>query len=108
VIGTHTSTRVKLPVYQIILPNGTKFTLRCNFYDWKVSVQSPVAVEADFMNLFDPTERILSVHCEGFPKDLVFGPLAQNQYEFTLAVNNDYDLYTFFWIYSRKVLGIGT
>jgi len=41
VISTHTSKSVRLPVYQIQLPNGLIFTMRYNFHNWKISVDSP-------------------------------------------------------------------
>lgn len=106
IVGTHHSKSVKLPVYRINLPDGTAFTIRCNFHDWKVSVESPKEVEEDFMDLFDPTTDIDHIYCEGFPPELVFDSYAENKRQFTLEIATDYQLYTFFWIYAHTVLGI--
>lgn len=106
IVGTHYSKSVKLPVYRITLSDGTAFTLRCNFHDWKVSVESPKEVEADFMSLFDPNTAIHEVYCEGFPPELVFDPYATNKRQFTLEIATDHQLYVFFWIYAHSVLGL--
>lgn len=106
VISIHTSKSVLLPVYEIALPDGTEFTLRYNFHDWKISVNSPTPVEYDFMDLFDPNEDIDSVYCEGFPSSRVYGSYANNTGEFTIALYDDYSVWTFFYLYTRKVLNI--
>ena len=74
VISTHYSKSVKLPVFQINLEKyGIEMILRCNFYDWKISVKSDKPLDFDFMGLFNPTEEISYLYCEGFPKDNVYG-----------------------------------
>jgi hypothetical protein len=104
VISTHTSKSIRLPVYQVELEDRTTFTMRDNFNDWKVSVSSPREVKADFLDLFDPNMSIDSCYCEGFPENLVYGPYAKNKREFTIALSSNYQLYTFFWIFTNKVL----
>ncbi len=105
VISAHISKSVLLPVYRIELDDGTTFTMRNNFHNWKVSVNSYRKVDADFMGLFPHTERISSVYCEGFPEECVYGPYAENNRQFTLELHSDYNLFTFFWIFARSVLG---
>lgn len=107
VISTHTSKSVLLPVFRVELADGTEFTMRYNFHDWKVSVNSPQDVEADFMGLFNPSERVKDVYCEGFPKELVYSPYEENKRQFTIELPpGHYHLFTFFWIFAHQVLGI--
>jgi hypothetical protein len=104
VISTHTSKSVRLPVFHITMPNGDEFVMRYNFHNWKVSVKAKEMVEADFMNLFNPSSQIHSCYCEGFPPEWVFGSYENNRLEFTveLQAGENY-LFTFFWIYFQKV-----
>lgn len=106
VISTHTSKSVLLPVYKIALPDGTEFTLRYNFHNWKISVNSPTPVEYDFMDLFDPNEDINPVYCEGFLDNNVYGPYVNNTGAFTIELYDDYSVWTFFYLYTRNVLNI--
>jgi len=106
VISTHTSKSVRLPVFKVELADGTVFVMRYNFHDWKVLVDSPRDVDADFMGLFNPSQRISSVYCEGFPKEYVYGPYAESKRQFTIELPaGHYYLFTFFWIFARVVLG---
>lgn len=106
VISLHISWGVHLPVYNIKLTDGTEFTMRCNFSDWKVSVHSPRDVEADFMGLFDPALEISLGNCEGFPANMVYGPYAENKRKFTIELpSGNYHIFTFFWIFAHQVLG---
>ena len=107
VISTHTSKSVLLPVFRVELKDGTAFTMRNNFYDWKISVSSPRRiVEIDPMGLFDPLKRINDVYCQGFPEQLVYGPYADNQLQFTIELpGGNYHAFTFFWIFAYKMLG---
>lgn len=105
-ISEHTSKSVHLPVFRMELADGTAFTMRYNFHDWKVSVESPQDIEADFMGLFNPNERIHAVYCEGFPNSLVYGPYIENKRQFTIELppgNNH--IFKFFYIFAHQVLG---
>lgn len=100
VISTHHSKSVNLPVMEINW-NDWKFILRYNFYNWKVSVRAPFKfkdIEIDFMKLFDPTEKINSVYCEGFEDSWVYGPYSENKREYTIEIGDDNQLYVYFWI----------
>lgn len=107
VISTHISKSVLLPVFKVELVDGTKFIMRYNFHNWKVSVDSPRDVRANFMGLFNPYERIHEVYCEGFPKEVVYGPYAKNKRQFTIELPpENYHLFMFFWIFAWKVLKV--
>ena len=87
VISTHYSKSVKLPVFQIDMEKyGIEMVLRYNFYDWKISVKSDKPLDFDYMGLFNPTEKISSVYCEGFPKDKVYGSYEQSHSQFTIEI----------------------
>ncbi len=106
VISTHRSKSVILPVFLIEMPDGTRFTLRYNFYNWKVSVDSPKDVEADFLGLFDQNAQVHPVYCEGFDPKWVYGAYATNKRQFTIELPaGNYHLFTFFWIFAKKILG---
>lgn len=106
VISTHCSKSVKLPVFQIKLEKyGIEIILRYNFYDWKVSVNSEKPLDFDFMGLFDENKEILSVYCEGFPLDKVYGSYKKNKSKFTIKISSHYNLYTFFYLLKNH-LGI--
>lgn len=105
-ISAHTSKSVRLPVFWVELADGTAFTMRYNFYNWKVSVESPRDVEADFMGLFNPSECVHEAYCEGFPRELVYGPYAENKRQFTIELPpGNCHIFTFFWIFAHQVLG---
>ena len=103
VISTHTSISVRLPVYQIELPCGMVITMRCNFRDWKVSINSPQDINVDFAGLFNPETKWHTCHFEGFPGKLVYGAYASNKKQFSVEIDSAYDVYTFFWLISTKM-----
>jgi len=99
VISTHHSKSVKLPVFRLKHPTkGIELVMRNNFYDWKVTVVSDEPIVDNFYDLFNKTEKIDAVYCEGFDAAWVFGPYAKNQQQFTIEIGNDYALFTFFWL----------
>jgi len=104
VIATHISKSVILPVYQFTLPNGVRITMRNNFYDWKVSVDSPFSISMKPMGLFDPKQRISSCFCEGFPSQMIFEGYAQNPRQFTLGFPTDYHFWTFMFLLGNAMM----
>ncbi len=98
VISQHYSSGSTLPVYEFLLANGDRLTLRGNFHNWVVTVESSCPVEADFMDLLDPRASWYPAICEGFPADRVLAPLAENRRNFTVGVGSDHELYTFCFI----------
>ena len=106
VISYHHSKSVKLPVFKIArVDYGIEFILRCNIYDWKISVKSKKPLDIDFMGLFNLKEEIYNINCEGFPKDKVYGCYEKNHSQFTIKLDSDYDVYLFFYLV-KSYLGI--
>jgi len=94
VASTHMSKSVTLPVYRIVW-KGITFIIRYNFYDWKVSIDSPFPLDMDFEDTFNYDEKIPSVYCEGFSDDWVYGSYNENNKKFTIGIGGD-ELYVFF------------
>lgn len=106
VISHHYSKSVKLPVFQITREDlGIEFVLRCNIYDWKISVKSEKPLDFDFMGLFNPKEVVNRYCCEGFPEDKIYGSYEQNHSQFTIEIGSEYNVYAFFFLL-RNYLGI--
>ena len=110
VIATHKSSGFVLPVVRIE-PIGMKWraTVRGNFHDWKVSIETfdGAKVKIDYGTLFDPREVAPEVQCEGFPADSVFGPYKKDRSRFTVSLANEHTLFAFFYLlsrWSRKVM----
>jgi len=102
VISTHTSKSIKCPVYQLKF-RGMTFTMRDNFYDWKVSVTSRIPLDIDFEELFDGSKEIHHVYCEGMSE--VYGAFDNNKSKFTIELSNDKELWFFFkkiWFFMKK------
>ena len=103
VISTHMSKSIVLPVYEIKIPEqGITLTMRNNFYDWKVSVESLYPIPNRFDGLFDEKKVFSSVYCEGFPPNKVFGSFEGNQKTFTIEIYDDFLLFTFLWLLLQK------
>jgi hypothetical protein len=99
VISHHTSKSIHLPVYLVEIPShGISLIMRNNFYDWKISVQSPEEIDVNFLNLFKEDEKISDLHCEGFHSEWVFPSYKENKKEFTIEIGDHYRLHTFLWI----------
>jgi hypothetical protein len=102
-----------LPVYQIATPDGKlKLTLRNNFHNWKMSVDSQASVGADFRCLFytippthpDYTGNPLSpVYFEGFPRELVYGYFCQNDRQFSAEIHTDERLYVAVFLLAQSL-----
>lgn len=107
VVSTHYSKSCLLPVYYIKMRNGIKLIMRCNFYDWKLSVEIPESYDnlpvdylpkdcMTFSMVEDPLEPIPSCYLEGFKEEWCYGAYnPQNPSKrFTIEVPNDYCLFT--------------
>ena len=104
VISTHSSKSILLPVYQITVPKyGLEIILRNNFYDWKISIDSKLELNFDTMGLFDTTNQIPRLFCEGFPEDKVFDWYLSSHKQFTIEIHDDYRLYTFMYILKNYI-----
>jgi hypothetical protein len=100
VISSHFSKSVELPVYRI-RAHGMALTLRNNFHDWKVSVDSDAEVVGDFSGLFDSKRKVLPVYCEGFAETDVHGPFSDDRRRFTVEIADNFRLYTFLYLLRR-------
>lgn len=104
VVATHTSKSCVLPVVSVE-PLGLNWraTLRCNFYDWKVSVETIDGreVDIDHGRLFDPNETHAACYCEGFPADRVFGSYADDRSRFTVELYREHEVFTLLFLLSR-------
>lgn len=115
VIGEHRSKSVRLPVYSLERPDlGLQVVLRDNYYNWNVSVVSEIPVAASILEGFRldftsederakyrPGDYWDYLFFEGFPSDLMFGPHSLNARRFSIAIGNEFALYTFCWLLLR-------
>ena len=106
VVSKHYSKSCKLPVYFLKLRNGIKLIMRCNFYNWMVSVDIPDIYEPlpkDFL----PTDclshrmvkhkgkRIAPCYMEGFHKEWCYDAYIPEQpsKKFSIEIPDDWRLY---------------
>jgi hypothetical protein len=100
VISTHGSKSITLPVVEIRLPEVT-LTIRNNFYDWKVSVDSSFPIMCDFLNLFDQGKEWTWAHCEGFESSRIHGCYKNSKRKFTVELQDNFQMYTFMYILAQ-------
>ena len=106
VISTHVSKSVTCPVYQINLKKyGLEIVMSYNFYSWVISINSKLSLDCNFMGLFNPTQKIPSHFCHGFPEDKAYGSYEEDHHKFTIEIGSNYDVYTFFYLL-KNYLGI--
>ena len=99
VISTHMSKSVTLPVYRLYINKyNIEIIIRCNFYNWIISINSEKPLDFDCMELFDANNVIPDYYCEGFPKDKCYGSYANSHTQFTIDITSKYDVYTFFFL----------
>ena len=101
VIGEHYSKSVKLPVMELDFSKiGIKVVLRCNIYDWCISIESKNAITCDFLGLITDKQG----YFEGFPKNRIYaGYSKHNNKNFSLCLYDQYEVYTFMRILRRWV-----
>lgn len=101
VVGTHMSKSVLLPVYSL-RTRGVDVSLRCNFYNYKVSVRSDMSIDGlDDLDLFNPLEEHASVYCEGMSE--VYGAYATSHKQFTVEIYGYGDLHAFFRLLNKRI-----
>lgn len=99
VISTHTSKSCLLPVYYIKMMNGIKLFIRGNFYDWKISVDSPVDLPANCLPIDCISDglkdNISKCYCEGFKDEWVFRKYVPENpgKQFTIECCDKYRMY---------------
>jgi hypothetical protein len=106
VVSHHYSKSCELPVYFMKMRNGIKIIMRCNFYDWKLSVEIPKEY-ADLPANYLPEdclshdmvenkgEKIPPCYCEGFKKEWCYNAYIPEQpgKKFTIEIPDDERLY---------------
>lgn len=113
VISTHTSKSITLPVVQITRQDfSISFTVRNNFFGWKLTVLSEEPIKADFGPLFKtipPPEpdytgdELRSVYFEGFPENLVCGYHSQNKRQWSASIGGDFALWTVVFLCMQSI-----
>jgi hypothetical protein len=106
VISTHTSKSCKLPVYAMMLKNGIKIIMRCNFHDWVISIMSPIEISINDNLVFGhhQTYDIPPQYCEGFKNEWVFKYNTKNFKNTTVYVNDNFKLYTLLYLLNEQVI----
>lgn len=98
-ISTHVSKSCELPVYYIRMKNGVKLILRGNFYDWKMSVETPEPLKPNYLPVdcisYGIKEKISDCYLEGFRKEWCFDKYNPKKpsTKFTIGVSDKYKLY---------------
>lgn len=100
VINSHMSKSVMLPVYNFKSEKyDVEITMRNNFYDWKISIESSKEIECDFMGLFNEDDKINPIYCEGMEAvNKVYGCYSENKKRFTFEPRSDYEVYTLMFL----------
>ncbi len=108
VVSVHRSKSVLLPVVEIVHPVAPlRATLRGNFHDWKINIQSERPVAVDFGRLLDPTLTYSDCYCEGFPPDRIAGSYAANARRFVVEVRDEHAVWAFFHLLDAWARGGG-
>ena len=117
VVSTHTSKSVILPVYRVVLVDGTEFILRNNFYNWKVTVLCdkvlilPKELFSHIGNHSVDEGKISLHYCEGFNRDWIFpvysygemGGQIENRKRFTVELHSNYELFTMIFLIREQL-----
>lgn len=113
VISTHTSKSIALPVVEVVRDDlGLRFTMRENFFNWKLSVLSEKPIEADFTGLFHTTppidksytgDPLAGVYFEGFPKDRIYRYYEDDKRKFSAEIWGDQPMWTAVLLIMRSV-----
>ena len=106
VVSTHYSKSCELPVYFMKIRNGIKLIMRCNFYDWKLSVEIPEEyndLPANYLPedclshsmVENKGEKIAPCYCEGFKKEWCYDAYIPERpsKKFTIEIPDDERLY---------------
>lgn len=106
VVSWHTSKSISLPVYGFVMRNGIKVIARYNFYDWKLSIETPKQLPDDLIpedlvsGGYGDGYEISDCCLEGFKSEWCYGPyLYHNTPEkFTIEVRNKYHVYVLLYM----------
>jgi len=113
VIATHRSKSIVLPVVEVTRADlGIRFTMRENFYNWKLSVLSERPVEVDFSGLFHTTppvdksytgDELASVYFEGFPENRIYRYYENDHRRFSAEIWGDRPMWTTVFLIMRSL-----
>jgi len=104
VISEHTSKSIKLPVYKILLNDKTEIIMRNNFYDWKFSIKTKNELNIPASLISDGyDEKISNGYCEGFDNSWVYDCYLNNKSNFTVELNDNYNVYTFLFLIQQQL-----
>jgi len=111
VISEHTSIpfagiteSIKLPVYKILLNDKTEIIMRNNFYDWKFSIKTKNELNIPASLISDGyDEKISNCYCEGFDNSWVYDCYLNNKSNFTVELNDNYNVYTFLFLIQQQL-----
>lgn len=103
-VGTHISKSIILPVYQVVLKGGVVLTMRDNFHNWKVTVQSPVPLEFPSSLFSDGVDKdISSSYCEGFTDDQVLPSYSKDRQNFTVEIYDQQRLFVLMFLLREQL-----
>jgi len=104
-ISSHTSKSMPLPVYEIELAHlGLRLTMRNNFYNWVVTVESERPVTGPFYGLIRPDEtKIPHYYAEGFHPDWLFDPWTSGAKKFSTFLYGEHTLWAFLMLLTEHL-----
>ena len=89
----------KKPIYQFeVKEYGIKVTIKVDGHAWTISIDSQKPLDYDFMDLFDPTFKIYPITITDLPRKYTYGSFEENKSKFTIEINSQYKVYTFFYL----------
>ena len=113
VISMHTSKSIRLPVVEVTRGDlGVRFTMRGDFYNWKLSVLSERPIEVDLQGLCHVTppidkdytgDPLASCYFEGFPRDRVYRYYSEDHRKFSLEIWGDEPMWTACFLIMRAL-----
>ena len=103
VVAEHESEYITSPIYRILLP-GITLTLSDYIYNWIISVDSETPLDFDVSGLVHDTSTVNTDRCPGFEPEWLFGNYTKSKKQFTVYLNNDYEVYTFLFLLKRCIL----
>lgn len=99
VIAVYYPTLGKRPIYQFeIKEYGIKVILKADGHNWIISIDSPKPLDYDFMELFDPSYKEYPLTINDIPKEYAYDSFEENKSKFTIEINSQYKVYTFFYL----------
>lgn len=99
VVATHILDGIMFPVYQIELEDfDVTLTISSDTKNWIVSVKSDKELRFDYMELFNPYEKIDLKEYLGIPKRSIYGSYSESKKNFSVKFNSIYRVYMFVFL----------